>query len=138
MTDAIVRVTNLASHDLFILGDPNWDDQHLMFGSHAARGTYRIAPGDSMDVAAPGACAAEREEYAIGMIFADGQDIDYGSAGAFQTAIGWRQDTGGLGVTDEYTIRTPALSYSAASESACSMRMAFVDARAHEQTGRGR
>lgn len=128
MTDAIVRVSNEASRDLFIRGDPNWDDQQLLVGGHMARGMYRLVPGDSVDVAVPAACAAEQEEYAIGMIFADGRDIDYGSAGGFQTTIGWHAETSRFGVTDEHVIRTPVLRYSAITESPCSMKMEFVDA----------
>lgn len=129
MSDAVVQLSNHTSRDIFIRGDPNWDDQILMLDGRPKTGLHRLAPGRSAELAVPAEGNGEIDEYALGVILADGRDFDYGSAGAYQMTIGRQPETGLLGVTDESVINEPAVRYSATSDGARAMRMEFVDAR---------
>lgn len=129
MSDALVQVSNHASRDIFIRGDPNWDDQILMLDGRPKTTLHRLAPGHSAELAVPSEDNGTIDEYALGVIVADGRDFDYGSAGAYQTTIGRQPETGWLGVTDESVINEPAVRYSATSEGPRTMKMEFVDAR---------
>lgn len=127
MSDAIVRVSNQSSRDIFISGDPNWDDQVLILDGRPKAKPYRLPPGRSADLFVPAEDSGEIDAHAVGLIVADGLDVDYGSAGGYQTTIGREQETGRLGVTDESVLNAPAVRYSTTSEGPLSMKMEFVD-----------
>ena len=127
MSDAIVRIGNGSSRDIFIQGDPNWDDQILILNGRPKAKPFRLPPGHSAELFVPAEDNGEIDAYALGVIVADGRDVDYGSAGAYQTTIGRQQETGWLGVTDESVLNAPSVRYSTASEGPLSMKMEFVD-----------
>ena len=129
MSDAVVEVSNQSSRDIFISGDPNWDDQTLIINGHAANKLHRLAPGHSAQLAVPAESNGAFDEYALGLIVADGPDFDYGSAGAYQSTIGRQPETGRLGVTDETVLKAPAIRYAATNEGPGSMKLEFVDAK---------
>ena len=72
------------------------------------------------------------KEYLMGVIFADGKDYEYGSAGGYQLSIGQHSETGLLDVTDVYTLRRPAMRYTLADNTPSSVTMDFLDAPANE------
>jgi hypothetical protein len=132
VSDAIVHVTNHSTRDLFIARDPNWDDQVLFLDGRRLNRAHRLGPEESADVSVPMGPNDGAKEYLMGVIFADGRDYDYGSAGAYQMAIGHHSETGLLGVTDESTIKRPAMRYTMTDHAPWSVRMDFVDAPADE------
>ena len=128
MSDGIVHVSNQSSRDIFICGDPNWDDQILILNGRPKARPYRLPPGRSAELFVPAEDNGEIDSHALGVIVADGKDFDYGSSGAYQATIGRQQETGWLGVTDESVLNAPAVRYSTTSEGSLSMKMEFVDA----------
>jgi hypothetical protein len=134
VSDAIVHVTNHSTRDLFIARDPNWDDQVLLLDGRRLNGAHRLGPEESADVSLPMGPNDGAEEYLMGVIFADGADYDYGSAGGYQMSIGHHSETGLLDVTDEYTLRSPAVRYTMTDYTPWSVKMDFLDAAAGEST----
>jgi hypothetical protein len=132
VSDPIVHVTNHSTRDLFIARDPNWDDQVLLLDGRRLNRDHRLGPEESATVSVPMEPQDRGDEHMVGVIFADGTDYDYGSAGAYQMSIGQHPETGLLGVTDEYIIKRPALQYIATNQKPWSMDIEFVDARASE------
>ena len=128
MNDATVHISNQSSRDIFVRGDPNWDDQILVFNGRPENTLHRLAPGHAAQLAVPVEDNGAIDEYALGLIVADGRDFDYGPAGAYQTTIGRHPETGRLGVTDESVLKTPAVRYTAMCEGPRSMTLEFVDA----------
>lgn len=128
MNDAIVHISNQSSRDIFISGDPNWDDQVLVYNGRPGNSLHRLAAGHAAQLAVSADRDGTIDEYALGLIMADGRDVDYGSAGAYQTTIGRQPETGRLGVTDERAIRVPTVRYTATSGGPCSLTFEFVDA----------
>jgi hypothetical protein len=127
MSDAIVRIGNESSRDIFISGDPNWDDQILILNGRPKAQPFRLPPGHSAELFVPAEDNGEIGAHALGVIVADGRDVDYGSAGGYQTTIGRQQETGWLGITDESVLNAPAVRYSTTREGPLSMKMDFVD-----------
>jgi hypothetical protein len=131
VSDPIVHVTNHSTRDLFIARDPNWDDQVLLLDGRRLNQAHRLGPDESANVSVPmGPNDRAEQEYLMGVIFADGTDYDYGSAGGYQLSIGQHAQTGLLDVTDEYTLRSPAVQYTMSDSTPWSVNMDFVDAPA--------
>ncbi len=129
MTDPILHVTNHSTRDVFVAGDPNWDDQQLMFNGQRINGARRLGPAQSATVSVPWDPHDKGEENMVGVIFADGRSYTSGRAGAYQMSIGQQADTGLLGVSDEHMIQSPAFKYTTTSQTPWSMSVEFVDAR---------
>ncbi len=130
MSDPVVHVTNHSTRDLFIARDPNWDDQVLLLDGKRLNRTHRVGPNESADVSVPMGPNDGAEEYLMGVIFADGKDYDYGSAGGYQLSIGQHSESGLLDVTDAYTLRSPAMRYTMTDNTPWSVKMDFLDAPA--------
>jgi hypothetical protein len=130
VSDPVVHISNHSSRDVFIAPAPNWDDQVLLLDGRRLAGAHRLGLGESATLSVQMGPQDQGNEHMMGVIFADGTDYDYGEAGAYQLSIGQNAETGLLGVTDEYTIRCPAVQYAATDRTAWSMNIAFVDAPA--------
>lgn len=128
MTHPVVHVSNRSSHEICIARDPNWDDQVLLVDGRSARYTLCLTPGTAAEVGIDVGDDSTPDANLMGVIFADGHQFDYGESGAYQTTIGHHEDSGLLAVTDESTIRRPAVQYAIANQTQWSMDMTFVDA----------
>jgi hypothetical protein len=127
MSKPVVTVKNNASRDIFVAGDPNWDDQELIIDGQVITETYTLTKGATITVSVnwegPG------EELMIGVIFAETKNYDHGGAGFYQLSVGQDPKTGNLGVTDggpnggKLDIR-----YTLSDQTPWSMKMDFTDA----------
>jgi len=127
MTNPVITVNNNSSHDVYVDGDPNWDDQVLHINGKRVHSVYTLAQGLSIEVSVnwegPG------DELMLGVIFADAAQYDYGSnVGFYQLSFGQAPATGNLDVTDSYINGEPQVQYSVADQTPWSMTMTFVDA----------
>ncbi|RKP51088.1 hypothetical protein [Trinickia fusca] len=127
MSQIVVHVSNQTSRDLFVAGDPNWDDQALLVDGQPFDRAYRLAAKASADISMNWAEQDTPGENMMGVIVADGTDYDYGSAGAYQMTIGRHPETGLLGVTQESTLNDPTVRHVDANGTPWSMQMSFVD-----------
>jgi hypothetical protein len=98
MSKPVVTAKNHASRDLFVEGDPNWDDQQLIIDGKVITEIYTLAPGATITVSVD--WDGSGEEGMIGVIFAEAKNYDYGGAGFYQLTVGQDPHTGDLGVTD--------------------------------------
>jgi hypothetical protein len=138
VSDPVLHVTNHSTREIFIDRDPNWDDQILLLDGRRLNRAHCLGPEQSATVSLPKGGESEGNEHMMGVIVADGRDYDYGSAGAFQMSIGQNPETRLLAVTDEYTIKRPAIQYAATGQQAWSMNIEFIDApSAQPATPRG-
>ena len=123
MSQPVVTVKNHSSRDVFIEGDPNWDDQTLLIDGQAESGAYPLGPDQSVqlsvDWSGPG------NAYMLGVIFADGPDYDYGGDGFYQLALGQDEGSGLLGVTEGDG--QAKISYSVSQQTAWTVTMDFAD-----------
>jgi hypothetical protein len=116
MESLAVTVKNDSSHDLFIDGDPNWDDQVLTIDGTPHQKAYRLPAGSSAVVG----ITADYNE--MGVMFGSGTGSWF-----YQLSIG-PDDTGNQSVTDDSTEGTPAVTYTLQDQAPLSMTMDFVDA----------
>ena len=116
MDSLAVTVKNDSSHDLFIDGDPNWDDQVLTIDGTPLERVYRLPAGSSAVVG----ITADYNE--MGVIFGSGNDSWF-----YQLSIG-PDDTGNQSVTDSYVNGTPTVTYTLRDQAPLSVTMDFVDA----------
>ncbi|WP_146056751.1 hypothetical protein [Chromobacterium alticapitis] len=123
MSQPIVTVQNHSSQDIYIDGDPNWDDQVLLLNNQPLHRSYVLEPDQSaqlsVDWSGPGTA------FMLGVIFADGPDYDYGGDGFYQLTIGQEESNGLLDVTDGGG--EAKVSYSVSQQAAWSMAMNFAD-----------
>jgi hypothetical protein len=125
MSNPIVTVRNSASANVFVDGDPNWDDQELIIDGKPATGIYTLAPGATITVSVDwGQPAAE---LMMGVIFAD--TTNYNSGGAFyQESVGQDPSTGNLAITDTNTLGNPNFKYTVGDQAPWSMTINFTNA----------
>jgi hypothetical protein len=128
VNDPVLHLTNHSTRDVFIARDPNWDDQVLLLDGQRLRSARRLRPDESATLSLPMPPGGRASEEMMGVIFADGPNYNYGSAGAYQMSIGQQPETSLLAVTDEYRIKRPAIEYLATRQQAWSMDIEFVDA----------
>jgi hypothetical protein len=126
MSNPIVTVQNHSHHDIFVDGDPNWDDQVLKINGESVDSTYTLTPGATIKVSVDWDSAGSEEM--MGVIFADAKDYDAGGVGFYQLSIGQDVDTGKLAVTDPFINGEPHEKYKLKDQAAWSMTMDFVDA----------
>lgn len=115
MDSLAVTVNNDSSQDLFIDGDPNWDDQVLTIDGTPQEQVYRLPPGAS---AAVGITADYNE---MGVMFGSGND-----SWTYQLSIG-PDENGNQSVTDSYIHGTPPVNYTVRDQAPLSMTMVFTD-----------
>lgn len=127
MSSPVVHVNNNTSRDLYIDHDPNWDDQVLLIDGEPIPDIYCLPANSSTKVSIDMRGHKAKDEYLMGIIFSDGKNYDYGPAGAYQSSIGHDPNTGLLGVTDESTLKNPAVRYTIENQTDWSVEMKFVD-----------
>lgn len=119
MDSLAVTVRNDTHHELFIDGDPNWDDQELTVNGTPQEQIYGLAAGSSAVVG----ITADYNE--MGVIFATTRNYDYDGGGFYQLTIGPSAD-GNLGVTDGGPNGSPTVQYTLADQAPLSMTMTFT------------
>lgn len=121
MDSMAVTVTNDSSRNIFIAGDPNWDDQELTIDGQPVNRPYELAPGSS-------AVVGIVDDYnEVGVIFAGARDYDYSGTWFYQQTIGPDPDTGNLSVTDDNPFNSPPVVYTLADQAPLSMTMRFAE-----------
>ena len=121
MSNPVVTVENHASIDIFIGGNPNWDDQRVLFnGRHKWR--YKLTPGKSIKVSVKWNYRAADEM--MGVDFA--QTEIYGDP-LFYVAVGQDQ-TGNLAITDADQYGELLIQYTVSDQAPWSMTMTLTDA----------
>jgi len=123
MSKPIVTVKNHSSHNVYIEGDPNWDDQKLLLNDKPMHGGHTLAPNHSVQLSVMGAGAGNADM--MGVIFADGRDYDSGGAGFYQMTIGQLKESGLLDVTDGDG--QAKVSYTVSDQTAWSMTLDFTN-----------
>jgi hypothetical protein len=119
MSSVVVTVTNRAGVDVFVSGDPNWDDQQLMVDGQVISSPYTLSTGGTITVSVNWEGSAEEEM--MGVIFAQtksGND-------AYQLAVGQDPNTGNLAITSENSYGSLAIRYSVSNQAPWSMTMTF-------------
>jgi hypothetical protein len=94
MSDVVVTLTNRADVDVFVSGDPNWDDQELKVDGQVIRGPYTLAKGGPVTLSVSWNAPAEEEM--MGVIFGQTKSSN---DNFYQLAIGQNPGTGDLAVT---------------------------------------
>ena len=93
MSHPVVTVINNASHDIFVDGDPNWDDQVLKIDGVPVDSIYTLSPGSAIEISIDWDDASG-SEMMMGVIFADAPNYDYGGDGFFQLSLGQLEHSG--------------------------------------------
>lgn len=115
-----VTVRNDTNQELFIDGDPNWDDQVLTIDGTPRERIYGLGTGSSAVVG----ITADYNE--MGVIFATSRNYDSDGSGFYQLTIG-PSDDGNLGVTDGGPNGSPTVQYTLADQAPLSMTMTFTN-----------
>jgi len=124
MSNPVVTVKNNASIDIFVDGDPNWDDQELMIDGKAITGIYTLTKGTTVTVSVK--WESRGAEQMIGVIFAQTKNYDAGGA-FYQLAVGQDQ-AGNLAVTEEDAHGKLNIRYTLSDQAPWSMTMNFTGA----------
>jgi hypothetical protein len=126
MSNPVVTVKNHSTHDIFIDGDPNWDDQVLLIDGKPTKKIYTLTQGSDVEVSVHWNQAGA--ELMMGVIFADAAQYDSGDVGFYQLSIGQETTSGNLGVTDGDAEGQPLVRFTVTDQEPWSMTMDFVDA----------
>jgi hypothetical protein len=127
MSNPVVTVKNNTSRDIFVDGDPNWDDQELMINDKVITEIYTLTKGVTITVSVnweglPG------EEGMFGVIFAEAKNYDFAGVGFYQLTVGQDPKTGNLGITDGGpTGGKLDINYTLSDQTPWSMTMDFTD-----------
>lgn len=129
MSNPCVTVQNNSSRDVFVSGDPNWDDQELFINGKLLEGTWLVSKGESVEASVDWG-GTSGDENMMGIIFSEEENYDFGKLGFFQMTIGRDQETGNLGVTDCYTKEPLTIKYNSTSQKLWTFTLGFEDIKA--------
>lgn len=121
MSTVLVNVVNQASIEVFVSGDPNWDDQELMVNGQTIHAPYLLASGKSAAVSVN--WDAPPAEEMMGVIFSQTPPAN---TDFYQLAIGADPGSGNLAVTSDNSSGKPAFSYTIGDQAPWSMGMTFA------------
>ena len=120
MSSVTVAVSNAAGMDVYVSGDPNWDDQQLMVDGEVIRSPYALPTG-SISIVSVNWDSPAAEEM-MGVIFGQTKSTNDNS---YHLAVGQDPDSGDLAVTVEHSFGTPAMRYVVSEQAPWSMTMTF-------------
>jgi hypothetical protein len=123
MSSVVVTVTNRAGLDVFVSGDPNWDDQQLMVDGEVISSPYALTAGVTVTVSVNWDAPAAEEM--MGVIFAQTKSVN---DQFYQLAAGQDPNSGNLAITSENSFGTLAFRYSVSNQAPWSMTMTFENA----------
>jgi hypothetical protein len=126
MSNPVVTVKNNASRDIFVAGDPNWDDQQLIINDHVITEVFTLAKGATITVSVGWEGPGEMGMF--GVVFAEAQIYDSPGVGMYQLTVGQDPKTGDLGITDDYSSGALHIKYALSDQTPWSMKMDFTDA----------
>lgn len=114
---------NATSSDLYIDGDPNWDDQQLKIDGRIIRSPYISSSGQSVG------CSIDWPEdigdgYMMGIIFS-GNNLE--NQNSFQMTIG-QNSQGLMTITENYPIEPLSIKYSVVAQTEWILVLKFEDA----------
>jgi hypothetical protein len=124
MSKPVVTVKNNANRDIFVAGDPNWDDQQLIVNDRPLTDSYTLTKGATATVSVDWEGAGE--EGMIGVIFSDTKNYDAPGAGMYQLTVGQEPSSGKLGITDDFTSGEPDFHYTLGDQTPWTMKMDFT------------
>ncbi|HEV7506222.1 MAG TPA: hypothetical protein VGS07_15050 [Thermoanaerobaculia bacterium] len=127
MSNPVVTAKNNTSRDLYVAGDPNWDDQQLMVNGNVITEPYTLTKGSTAMVSVgwegPG------EELMMGVIFSEAANYDGPGVGFYQLSVGQDPKTGNLAVTEGGPNGgTLHIQYTLSDQTPWTMKMDFTDA----------
>jgi hypothetical protein len=117
---ADVTVKNESSRDLFVEGDPNWDDQQLLIDNNPTHSIYTLSEGASIVVSVVGGDD-------MGIVFAESKDYESSDGGFYQLEIGHVPGTDNLAVTGIFPYGQLNVLYTISDQQPSSMTMHFLD-----------
>lgn len=120
MSTVLVNVVNQASIDVFVSGDPNWDDQQLMVDGQTIDSPYTISPGGAAAVSVN--WSAPPAEEMMGVIFSETRSAN---TDFYQLAVGADPGTGNLAVTSDNSSGELTFRFTARDQTPWSMGMIF-------------
>jgi hypothetical protein len=127
MSKPVVTAKNNTSRDIYVAGDPNWDDQQLIVNGNVITETYTLTKGGtitvSVDWEGPG------EELMMGVIFSEAPNYDDAGVGFYQLSVGQDPKTGNLAVTEGGPNGGALhIKYTLSDQTPWTMKMDFTDA----------
>src|SRR5437016_193930 len=124
MSAPVVTVKNHSSRDLFVDGDPNWDDQRLKLSGKVLGEVHTLAKGATIQLSVD--WNAKGDAQMMGVIFAEKKIYDHG-VGFYQMTIG-QDEEGRLDVTAPNPMNRPHVKYTVEAQTPWTMTLTFHDA----------
>lgn len=124
MNEISVTVQNNTSRNLYVTGDPNWDDQVLWINHKLAHGAFLISVGLSALVSMKWDESPPNENM-MGIIISEASNPDDGSGGFYQLTIGENPSAQKMSVTDSYVYGAVKEKYIEVGQSAWSLALVF-------------
>lgn len=103
----VLIVQSETSKDIYVSGDPNWDDQVLILNGSTDKG-YALVTEDS-PVTASVNWEFPPDRLMMGVLISEQK---YGDESAYQLTIGVNPDTGKMDVTEPGSYGDPSIQYS--------------------------
>jgi hypothetical protein len=122
MNNVVVAVTNRASVDVFVSGDPNWDDQELLVDGQLILSAYMLSQGTTISVSVSWGAAGD--ERMMGVIFSQTESAN---DQFYQLTVGQDSTTGNLAITSGTSFGTLQFEYTLGDQAPWSMTMTFED-----------
>ena len=124
MSNPSVTVSNQSSGDIYLNGDPNWDDQKLLVnGQPIVPSGEKIGKG--MDVTISVEWDGNRSAHMVGMIISDSFNYDDGAA--YQMTFGEDPEMGYMTRTETYDWGEPGITYRMKDRHTWEMTLEFKD-----------
>lgn len=120
MSTVVVNVSNQAGVDVFVSGDPNWDDQQLMVDGETIDEPYLLASGNSAAVSVNWDAPPADEMMGVWFSRTPPANTD-----AYALAIG-ADSTGNLAVTSDNSFGNPGFQFTTSDQAPWSMTMTFT------------
>lgn len=121
MSNPVVTVENHASINVFVGGNPDWDDQKVLFNGRY-KGRYKLTPGKSIKVSVKWNYPATEE-----MMGLDFTQTEIYGVPLFYVVAGQDQ-TGNLAITDAHQFDDLLIRYTVSDQAPWSMTMTLTDA----------
>ena len=122
MSTVLVNATNRSDTDVFVSGQPDWDDQQLMVNGETIQGAYKLPDGETVAVSVN--WDAPPAEEMMGVVFSPDRSANTG----FFLAVGEDPATGNLAVTSNNSFGELTFRFTVADQEPWSLAMTFENA----------
>lgn len=123
MSNPVLVVESKTAKDIYVSGDPNWDDQVLIINGSTDVGYGRVTEGTPATVSVDWG-ENPPDELMMGVIISEQK---YGNESAYQLSIGVDPDSGKMGVAEPYSYGDPTIQYTARDQTSTSVTLVFTD-----------